>query len=383
MKKRIAVLGSTGSVGLSTLDVVARFPGALHCQALSAHSNVEALLRQIRLFRPACVSVCDYTAASALRKKTGRSTKVFAGKEGMLEMLTDPRIDEVVVAISGSDALLPLLKAVDTGKDVVLANKESLAMAGELVMKRARRNNVAIKPVDSEQSAIWQCLHGQQSNRLKHLYLTASGGPFRGFSQKKLARISLADALRHPRWKMGKKITIDSATLMNKGLEVIEAMHLFGVDASRIKVVVHPEAIIHSMVEFIDGVVMAQLSETDMRIPIQYALTYPDRAVNAGLQGIDFTSIGAFHFEKPDMRSFPCLRLAYAAATEGGTAPCVLNAANEVAVETFMKEKISFIKIADIVERVLAKHRVRAALSLAQVFAADNWARQEAMRLLS
>lgn len=380
--KRIAILGSTGSIGLSTLDVIRRLPGRFRCHSLSAHSNVKELSRQIRLYRPASVTVCDYAAARSLRKEISGKTKIYSGKEGMLEMLADSRIDEVVVAISGSDALLPLLKSIDARKDIVLANKESLAMAGDLVMKRALRNNVAIKPVDSEQSAIWQCLHGQQEKNLGHLYLTASGGPFRGFSTKKLARIRVHDALRHPRWKMGKKITVDSATLMNKGLEVIEAMHLFGVDASRIKVVVHPEAIIHSMVEFIDGVVMAQLSVTDMRIPIQYALTYPDRMVCTGLPGVDFAKLGAFHFEAPDIRAFPCLGLAYQAARKGGTAPCVLNASNEVAVQAFMNETISFMKIADVVERVLAKHRVIGAPSLDQVFAADSWARQEAMRAI-
>ncbi len=379
--KRIAILGSTGSIGLSTLDVVRNFPGTFRCQALSAHSNVRELARQIRIFRPASVAVCDHAAACSLRKDIGAKTKIFAGNEGILEMLDDPRIDEVVVAISGSDALLPLLKSIESRKNIVLANKESLAMAGALVMDKARSNRVTIKPVDSEQSAIWQCLHGQEQRRLARFYLTASGGPFRGYSQKKLSRITLSDALRHPRWKMGKKITIDSATLMNKGLEVIEAMHLFGVTSAQIKVVVHPEAIIHSMVEFVDGVVMAQLSVTDMRIPIQYALTYPDRAACVGLPPVDFPRWGAFHFEKPDMRAFPCLGLAYSAAQKGGTATCVLNAANEVSVEAFMKGRISFMKIAESVERVLTRHRLIQKPSLEQVFAADAWARQEAMRV--
>jgi 1-deoxy-D-xylulose-5-phosphate reductoisomerase len=358
--KCIAVLGSTGSIGKSALSVIRDHPGSFKVTALSAYSNVKLLAEQARAFRPKMTSV---------------------GGESLKKICDDPRVDHILIAISGSAALDPLLWAIDSRKEVSLANKEALVMAGPLVMTRAKARGVSIIPIDSEQSAIWQCLRGEDPAKIRKIYLTASGGPFRGMPIKKLKKISVADALQHPRWKMGRKITLDSATLMNKGLEVIEAMHLFSVMPDQIEVLVHPESVIHSMVEFIDGSIMAQLSVTDMRIPIQYALSYPQR-IESPLPAVNFVKTQSFHFEKPDIAAFGCLRLAWRAARTGKTMPAVLNAANDVAVEAFAERCISFTDIPSVIERVMDKHRVQARPDLGDIRAADAWARLETAKIL-
>lgn len=376
--KRIAVLGSTGSIGKSTLGVIGRFADKFRPIALSANSNIRILHRQINQFHPAFVCVEDKRAASNLKSRMGLSkTKLLVGEEGLEEIIASRLVDQIVLAISGSAALKPLLSAIDNNKNVALANKEALVMAGPLIMNKARKKNLQIIPIDSEQSAIWQCLRGQDKNKLKTIYLTASGGPFRRTSRENLRNITIKDVLRHPRWKMGKKVTVDSATLMNKGLELLEAMFLFDVAAEKIKIVIHPEAIIHSMVEFIDGVIIAQLSITDMQIPIQYALSYPERLDN-GLSSVDFCKLGSLNFERPDFRKFPCLELAYRAAKEAGTAPVVLNAANEVSVAEFLKGKLDFLSIPKIIARVLSKHRNIKEPTLEDILDIDIWAKKEA-----
>ncbi|MDD5255412.1 MAG: 1-deoxy-D-xylulose-5-phosphate reductoisomerase [Candidatus Omnitrophica bacterium] len=382
--KNIVVLGSTGSIGVSTLDVVRRLPGHFRVLGLGAHSNTGLLARQVRAFHPEFVVLSDEAHALKLKKTLGTRgrLKYFVGADAYPRVFSDKRIDRVVLAIGGSGALAPLWAAVERGISVALANKEALVMAGRLIMAQARRHKAEIIPIDSEQSAIWQCLFGQDKRALKNLYLTASGGPLRDYNAARLAAVTVRQVLDHPRWKMGKKITVDSATLMNKGLEVIEAMHLFGVKPAVIKVLVHPEAIIHSMVEFTDGVLLAQLSATDMRIPIQYALSYPAR-LPGRLAGVDFAGLGALHFEQPDFRRFPCLGLAYAVAAEGGTAPCVLNAADEVCVDFFLRKKTGFLDIPRVIEKVLGRHRARQNPSISDIFAADGWARQEALSVLS
>jgi 1-deoxy-D-xylulose-5-phosphate reductoisomerase len=360
--KRVAVLGSTGSIGKSALNVILTRKKDFSVAALSAYSNAGLLARQKRSFMP-------------------RMTALGPGIEGLKKICSSPYVDHVLIAISGSAALDPLLCAIDHKKEVSLANKDSIVMAGSLIMQRAAAKGVTIIPIDSEQSAIWQCLQGQDRNMIRKIYLTASGGPFRGMSLKRLKNISVEQALHHPRWKMGKKITIDSATLMNKGLEVIEAMHLFGVTPSQIEVLVHPESIIHSMVEFIDGSIMAQLSVTDMRIPIQYALSYPKR-LDCGLPSVDFVSTGAFHFERPDLDAFSCLGLAFRAARAGGTLPAVLNAANDVAVDRFTEGSISFTEIPAVIERVMDRHRAIPHPDLDDIKTADAWARAAAGNII-
>ncbi|MGE5308873.1 MAG: 1-deoxy-D-xylulose-5-phosphate reductoisomerase [Deltaproteobacteria bacterium] len=378
--KRLAVFGSTGSIGKNTLDVVRDFPDRFRVESLCAHSNIEELAAQVKVFRPRKVCVGDPSLAHKLAGLCGR-VEVLSGEQGLKELAADTASDTVVMAITGAAALAPVLEAVGAGKAVCLANKEALVMAGPTIMDRARRKGARIVPVDSEQSAIWQCLNGEDRGSLRRIYLTASGGPFLGWDRERLSSITREDALRHPRWKMGRKITVDSATLMNKGLEVIEAMHLFGVTRKEIEVVVHPESVIHSMVEFRDGVVMAQMSVPDMRIPILYALSSPDR-LPSRLAPVDFFALGALTFKRPDLGCFPCLKLAYEAAEAGGTAPCVLNAANEVGVEHFMKGKLGFLSIARCVEKVLERHRVVERPSVRQVFEADSWARETARALL-
>ena len=371
--KRIAVFGSTGSIGKNTLEVARRFPGRFRIESLCVHSNIAELEAQVREFRPRLVCIVD--PARAARFRGGKRLTVVSGAEGLREMARGPA-DTAVMAITGSAALEPLVAAVDAGKTICLANKEALVMAGPIIMGLARRRGARILPVDSEQSAIWQCLNGEDRSRLRKIYLTASGGPFLGWDRKRLASIRRADALRHPRWKMGAKITVDSATLMNKGLEVIEAMHLFACGPDEIEVVVHPESIIHSMVEFVDGVVMAQLSATDMRIPIQYALTFPDR-LGPPLEPLDFFALKSLSFRRPDLAGFPCLGLALRAAREGGSAPCVLNAANEIAVNRFLEDTLRFQSIPRCVEAVLDRHTTVKRPRLGDIIDADRWAKEQ------
>ncbi len=379
--KNIAILGSTGSIGQNALRVIKEFSGDFRAVALTANSNIELLKKQIEDYRPELVCVTDEKAAVKLKGAICPSIKFFTGESGLLELLKDRRIDKVVLAITGSKALEPLLMAIDNKKEIALANKESLVIAGSLVMRRAKRENVTIVPIDSEQSAIWQCLGAEKKEKIRKVYLTASGGPFIKLSKDKLKTIKASSALRHPRWKMGKKITIDSATLMNKGLEFLEAMYLFNLAPCDISVLVHPEAIIHSMVEFIDGVIMAQLSVTDMRIPIQYALSYPERLPNR-LKGVDFVNLKSLNFAAPDLNKFPCLRLAYQAAGDSGTMPCVMNAANEISVDAFLKGSLSFFGISSVIEKVLSYHKNIENPALSDIYAADEWARRQAKNII-
>ena len=375
--KHIAILGSTGSIGQSTLEVIAGLPDEFKVVALSTNSNIDILHRQIRRFVPEVVAVANAQSARALEGRLSGGVKLLGGEDALLQLLEHRHIDLVVLAISGSAALLPLIKSIEEGRDVALANKEALVMAGDIVTKKAKKKKVKILPIDSEQSAIWQCIDGKKKDTLKKIYLTASGGPLRDLSLAQIKRISLRRVLKHPRWKMGKKITVDSATLMNKGLELIESMLLFDLDIGEIEIVIHPEAVIHSMAEFIDGSILAQLSVTDMRIPIQYALSYPARYPNS-LAPLDFFRLKSLSFYKPDFNKFPCLGLSFEAARRAGSLPCVLNASNEVAVEAFLKGRISFLSIPKIIEKVLASHRVILQPKLEDIFRTDSWARQKA-----
>ncbi len=379
--KNIAVLGSTGSIGESTLDVIRKFPDDFRVVSLSVNSDINGLYKQIKEFKPFSVCVRDKPAARQLSARINSSTKIYCGDDGLEELVKDKRISQVMFALSGSAALLPLVSAIKSNKDIALANKEALVMAGQIIMRLAAKHKVMILPVDSEQSAIWQVLSGRSGESIRSIYLTASGGPFRSKLKKKLSSVSVSEVLRHPRWKMGKKITVDSATLMNKGLELLEAMFLFNLEAAKIKVLIHPEAIIHSMVEFEDGVVLAQLSAPDMRFPIQYALSYPKRLKN-DFPRVDFYRLKRLNFEKPDFDKFPCLGLAYQAAKDLGSAPAVLNAANEVSVNSFLEKRIGFLDIAKIVYKVMRRHRRVDNPDLAQVMQIDAWARQEARSII-
>lgn len=381
--KRIAILGSTGSIGKSTLEVIRQLPLEFKAVGLSTNSHIDVLYQQIKEFHPSFVCVNDANSARELqsRLKTNK-VKLFTGEEGLRVMMRDKRIDKIVLAISGSAALLPLLAAIENGKDIALANKEALVMAGPIIMHKAKEKKVEIVPVDSEQSAIWQCLDGRDLKKVKNIYLTASGGPFIKATKLELMNVSIDKVLRHPRWKMGKKISVDSASLMNKGLEVLETMFLFNIPVDKIKVLIHPEAVVHSMVEFIDGVILAQLSLTDMRIPIQYAISYPKRLSNT-VGSIDFSKIGEFHFEEPDTKKFPCLEMAYQAAREMGTLPAVFNAANEVSVEEFLKGELEFIYIPKVIEKVINRHRNIRKPNLGDIQEADTWARNQAYKVIS
>ncbi|MGE5197480.1 MAG: 1-deoxy-D-xylulose-5-phosphate reductoisomerase [Deltaproteobacteria bacterium] len=380
--KQVCILGSTGSIGQNSLEVIKCHSRDFRVSGLSTKANTDILYEQIKFFHPDFACVTDVAAGLNLKRRLkGKKTRLLIGKEGLGPLVADNRIDLVLLAISGAAALAPLLKAIDNGKDIALANKEALVMAGPIIMGRAKSKNVRILPIDSEQSAIWQCLHGQDRNRLKNIYLTASGGPLRTTTKKDFQKISVKEVLNHPRWRMGRKITVDSATLMNKGFEVLEAMHLFGIGPDKIKIVIHPEAIIHSMVEFIDGVIIAQLSATDMRIPIQYALTYPER-LPAALSPVDFYKLRSFNFYRPDFKKFPCLGLAYRAAKDMGTAPCVMNAANEVSVDGFLKGRLAFTGIPAVIEKVLSRHRNIRKPGLNDILNADAWAREESRELI-
>lgn len=368
--KRLALLGSTGSIGRQTLEVVATFPEKLQIVALAAGSNLSLLEEQARQFRPRFVY---YEAAHLL-------PAIAAEFLSLEEMASHPEIDLLVVATSGKAGLLPTLAALKAGKSVALANKEALVMAGELVTAAARQAGVTLLPVDSEHSALWQCLRGEEGNQtVARLILTASGGPFRDFAPTELSRVTPEEALRHPTWRMGRKVTIDSATLMNKGMETIEARWLFDVPLERIEVVLHPESLIHSLVEFADGSCKAQLSFPDMRLPIQYALSYPERWANPALPRLFWERPLACHFQPLAEGRFPCLHLAREAGKKGGTFPAVLCAADEVAVGRFLEGKIGFLDIPRLIEEVLGQHRGVAKPSLEEILTADAWAREQAL----
>lgn len=354
-KKQIAILGSTGSIGTQALDVIAANPDRFEVYAISANNSVDKLIEQARKFHPEVVCIANEAHYERLRDALAdMPLKVFAGAEAIAEMVTMPSIDIVLAAMVGYAGLKPTIEAIKAGKTIALANKETLVVAGELICRLAAQYGVKILPVDSEHSAIFQCLTGEQGNKIEKILLTASGGPFRTFSLDRLRTVTAAQALKHPNWEMGAKITIDSATMMNKGFEVIEAKWLFGVQSEDIEVVVHPQSIVHSMVQYSDGAVKAQLGMPDMRLPIQYAFTYPER-IKADFPRVDFFELGQLTFERPDLDKFRCLALAYQAINKGGNMPCALNAANEIANEAFRKDKINFIRISEILETILDK----------------------------
>jgi 1-deoxy-D-xylulose-5-phosphate reductoisomerase len=378
--KNVVLLGSTGSIGTSTVKVAEDLPDQIRLVGLAAGNNAALLLEQSRRHQPAVVSINDPAKATELQNALGRNCQVGCGNEGLLKLATLPGADIVLIAIVGTAGLQPALAAIRAGKDIAVASKEILVMAGEIVMSEARKYGVRVLAVDSEHSAIFQCLDGKPGGSVRKLWLTASGGPFRDkqrWPKEKFAEITVERALKHPSWVMGRKVTIDSATLFNKGLEMIEARWLFDIEMGRVGVVVHPQSIVHSMVEFVDGSLLAQMSTPDMCLPIQYALTYPSRAVSERVQTC-FPKIGSLTFEEPDPDRFPALELARAAGETGGTLPAVLNAANEVAVEAFVNRKISFPQITETVRRVMNQHKPVAHARLEQILEADVWARREA-----
>jgi 1-deoxy-D-xylulose-5-phosphate reductoisomerase len=381
--KKITILGSTGSIGLSALDVVKNNPGRFQVVALAAGQNVKLLKKQIEIFKPQIVSVSTKENALKLRKdlNLNNKIKILYDKKGLNEVASFPAADIVVSAISGAAGLLPTLAAIDAGKNIALANKETMVMAGEIVNRRAKLKKVKILPVDSEHSAIFQCLQGEKIENLKKIILTASGGPFLNYTVNELKQVKLNQALKHPRWKMGKKITIDSATMMNKGLEVIEAKWLFNLDFGKIDILIHPQSIVHSMIELIDGSVLAQMGIPDMRMPISYALTYPERIIN-NLSSLNLIKTEKLEFRKPDLKIFPCLRLAYEAGICGGTTPAVLNAANEIAVAAFLEQQIKFVDLPRIIDKVLSAHLCTIDPSLEAILNADSWARIKTKEIL-
>ena len=373
--RSITILGSTGSIGTQALQVIAAHPAHFRVEALAAHRNAELLARQARLFKPNAVAIADETKYSELKELLKDDyIKVYAGSEAVAQVAESAPADVVLVAMVGYSGLLPTVRAIRAGKAIALANKETLVVAGELIRDLSARHRAAILPVDSEHSAIFQCLAGEGDNPVEKLILTASGGPFRGKDRAFLERVTPDQALRHPTWNMGAKVTIDSASLMNKGFEAIEARWLFDVPPARIEVLVHPQSIVHSMVQFADGSIKAQLGAPDMRLPIQYALSYPDR-LPADLPRVDFDACRALTFERPDLAAFPNLALALEAARRGGNVPCILNAANEIAVEAFLRGQLSFTGMSRLIERVMDDLPYLPAPSLEDYAATDKEAR--------
>ena len=380
--KKVVLLGSTGSIGTSTCKVVEDLPNDLELIGLAAGRNVDLLREQVGQFNPQMVSVTDPAAANEFANEFNGTPNVQCGDEGLLALATLPEADIVLIAIVGTAGLQPALAAIRAGKDIAVASKEILVMAGETVMAEARKHGVKVLAVDSEHSAIFQCLDGKPVDSIRQIWLTASGGPFREKPADEFADITVEQALKHPSWEMGRKITIDSSTLFNKGLEMIEARWLFDIEMPRVKVVVHPQSVIHSMVEFVDGSILAQLSTPDMCLPIQYALTYPARARSDRVQ-TSLAEIGRLDFEEPDVERFPALGLARRAGDEGGTLPAVLNAANEVAVEAFCDRQLSYMGITESVAAVMAAHEVVAQPALEEILEADSWARNAAQNVIS
>lgn len=381
--KSITLLGSTGSIGCSALDIIAKNPERFNVVALTAGGNTFKLKEQIKKFKPRIVALARKDSALELRRSlTAKSSvKIVYGIEGLREAASYHAADMVISAISGSAGLVPTLAAIEAGKDIALANKETMVLAGHVVTQTAAKNRVNIIPVDSEHSAIFQCLAGTKRENIQSIILTASGGPFLNISRKELRNVTVNQTLRHPRWSMGKKITIDSASMMNKGLEIIEAKWLFNVEYEAIDVLVHPQSIVHSLVEFIDGAVLAQMGIPDMKIPIAYALTYPERIVN-DLRKLDLVKSGHLEFYKPDIKKFPCLRIARDAGIAGGTAPAVMNAADEIAVHAFLQGKIRFIDLPVVIEKVLNIHQIIGNPSLEDILQADIWARMQTEKII-
>ena len=379
--KNLAVLGSTGSIGTQTLDVVRANRDLFTIKVLTANSSIDQLAEQIAEFSPELAVLADEQAADELRKRNTGKTVILGGKEGLVKAAAYDGTDIVVTSLMGFAGLAPTMAALEKGKDIALANKETLVVAGELVMKKAAEKGAAILPVDSEHCALFQCLQGEKRKTVEKLILTASGGPFRGKKVAELKNVSIKDCLAHPTWSMGKKITVDSATLVNKGLEVIEAHWLYDMPYDKIQVAVHPQSIVHSMVAYQDGAVMAQLGSTDMKLPIQYALTYPDR-VKSEWKRLDFWNMQPLTFEKPDMDTFRGLKIAYEAGKAGGTMPCVMNAANEVAVAAFLAGKIGFLDIYDLIEKALERRENKSNPSFEVLCEEDAWIREWTEKLI-
>ncbi len=382
--KKLSILGSTGSIGCNTLKIVEMFPDRFSVKALSAKNNISLLAGQIERFCPEMAVVFDETAAGELKNRlpVGTGVEILFGESGYKAASVHESVDLVVVAVVGAAGLMPTLSAIAAGKNIALANKETLVMAGDIVIEQAELNNITILPIDSEHSAIFQCIEGNRKEDVDKIFLTASGGPFLNLPEKEFNKIKPKDALNHPNWNMGKKISVDSATLMNKGLEAIEAKCLFDVSHEMIEIVIHPQSVIHSMVSFRDGTVMAQLGIPDMKGAIAYAMAYPERLA-LRQPAPDFVSIGKLTFEKPDIKKFPCLALAFAACETGKTLPAVLNAANEVAVEAFLQNNISFLKIHEVIEKTMGYHVPVTDPTLSDILEADRWARKQAENLIN
>jgi 1-deoxy-D-xylulose-5-phosphate reductoisomerase len=380
--KRLSILGSTGSIGVNTLHIVNQFPERFKVISLSAGLNTQLLKQQIIQFRPKVVSVLNKELSETLRRELpNASVEIVHGIEGLIQVATHPEVDQVISAIVGAVGLIPTLSAIKTGKSLALANKEPLVMAGKIVMEEARRNHVQILPVDSEHSAIFQALLGHRKEDVHRLILTASGGPFLNLPLARLHEVTVKDALNHPHWEMGKKITIDSASLMNKGLEVIEAHWLFNIPVEKIVVLIHPQSVIHSMVEYIDGSIVTQMGITDMKIPIAYALSFPER-LHLNLPSLDLSKREALTFSLPDPGKFPCLKLAYQSIEIGETMPAILNAANEVAVGAFLEGSLKFTEIPLVLKRVMEEHEVKPIHTIEDILKADHWARERSKAIL-
>lgn len=380
-RKNVVILGSTGSIGISTLKVIERFPDRFKVVGLTAYNNFRLLERQVKRFSPTYVAAHARSARYLKKNIRSRKVRILDAEKDLDELVRLKAVDIVVIAMRGSAALAPFLSAVRAGKTVAPANKEALVIAGDILMREAQKHRATVIPIDSEQSAVFQCLEGRRRDQLKKVILTASGGALLDIPRSRFNRLSVKQILAHPRWKMGRKITVDSATLMNKGFEVIEAKVLFQLAIEQIEVVVHPEAVIHSMAEFMDGSIIAQLSVTDMRLPIQYALTYPQR-LDPGLRSVNFAELGQLTFREPDLEKFPSLALALHVGRRGGTLPSVLNAADEIAVEAFLNGRIKFIEIYRVIEKVVQRHKVLKDPTLDQIYQADEWAREESKRLI-
>ncbi len=381
-QENIAILGSSGSIGNNSLEVISSFPDQFKVSYLTVNKNIDALCQQVRRFKPKGVVVLDKDSAAACKKLVNGTTEVLVGEEGLEEVVQRDDVDVVISSLVGFAGLKPTIKAIQAKKKIALANKETLVVAGEIIMRLVKENGVTLIPIDSEHSAIFQCLVGESNANIAKVILTGSGGPFLNTTQEELERVTVAQALNHPNWKMGSKITIDSATLMNKGLEVIEAHWLFDIPQEKIDVVIHPQSIIHSMVEFVDGSVKAQLGVPDMKIPIQYALTYPKRSASNFVR-VDFPKLKEMTFFSPDLGRFQCLQLAFDALRNGGTMPAALNAANEVAVERFLEGRISFLQIPKTICRTIEQHRSKEHPALDDIIEADTSARRFAKSICS
>jgi 1-deoxy-D-xylulose-5-phosphate reductoisomerase len=381
--KKIAILGSTGSIGVNALKVIRANPEKYEVTALAAGRNIDLLLKQIEAFRPVAVSILDEDLGSELKNRLGgnKGPEVFYGNEGFVRLATLDQIDTVISAMTGAAGLLPTYEAIKAGKDIALANKETMVMAGHLIMTAVKKNGVSLVPIDSEHSAVLQSLQGHTKEDLRRVILTASGGPFRNASMEQMTTITPAQALNHPNWHMGPKISIDSATMMNKGLETIEAKWLFDLEMAQIGILIHPQSVVHSMVEYKDGSIIAQLGIPDMMIPISYALSFPHHLKN-DFSTLRLEEIGVLNFEKPDMKKFPCLELAFRAAEIGSSMPAVLNAANEIAVESFLDGKIAFLDIPELIEKSMEAHQPHPVETIEMVMEADRWARKTALGLL-